>query len=382
MKVVIVGEFLRALPWSPSRWIADLTRGLAGRGHAVTLCVDGLEDPRERRLPAEILLRRPTRTVRNRQPIRFQRWARSRLAELARAGRADATLSLTRLCEAGLWAPIGPPSRREFGALIRARSIATVGMETLQQPWLPAAVLAERSARRAFERDPHARRGILGSATEPDGRTLALGYASDLTPLPDEHADAARSRVRRMLSIPERAPLLVVAATHLTRRGLGECLAGVAALSDEPFVVLLGRDTHSIHQVVLGAGLGSRARLVGVTRALPELFAAAEVLVQPGAVIPRDSTARLTCDALRCGLPIVAAARAPGGELIAPNGSPPRGLVVDDPSPGGWSSALSRALDPDWNRAAREAAGSIAPCLSLGALVERVEAALESLADR
>jgi len=115
MKITVLTEYVRAMPWSMGAWAADIARALASRGHDARVACDGAEDPSVfGAVPA--LIRRPERTVRGGDPLGFQAWARERGTD-----GAEAVVSLTPLAPGDVWAPLGDSTIEQLAPTLRDR---------------------------------------------------------------------------------------------------------------------------------------------------------------------------------------------------------------------------------------------------------------------
>lgn len=401
MRVLLIAEYVRRLPWSPSLWAQDLARGLTGRRLDVDVLLDGCDDPSPilalppaadrtdgPRGAITLTRRRPLRLPRQRHPLRFQRWA----IEQARRRAHDVSLSLTPLVPADLWAPIGPPSAAEFAALIRARPPATVAMESAQNPWILAALVGERRARAlAARRDPPPRRATIGTP-RADDRTVDLGFASRLDPLEPAEHHRARARVRSLLGLDGNRVVLVLSAVHRGRPGLNEMLTALARVGSDaraaraspPALIVAGRDTHSLERLYRAVGASELVHPVGTTASMREILCAADLAVAPFAARHREATGRFVADALRLGVPVIADRDAPGAGLVRPTtfGTGPLGAIVHERTPGAWARAIADASDVTWRRDACEAARAVSDTLSMEGLLDRLTEALRRAARR
>jgi glycosyltransferase involved in cell wall biosynthesis len=129
-----------------------------------------------------------------------------------------------------------------------------------------------------------------------------------------------RDRARRSLGLDADAEVILSVGRHEFQKD-HECLvAALARLRDRERLVALiagrtGNATGSIERAVAAAGLSDRVRLLGHRDDIPDLLAAADVLVStsrfegmPGAII----------EAMALGLPIVASRIAPVLEVVEP----------------------------------------------------------------
>lgn len=327
MRIELIIEYARELPWSPSRWGVDICGGLAERGHDVTVLCDGADDPEEFREvgASELVVRRPLRTVRGRDPRGFARWIEAR-------PRTGLRLSLSRLVAGDVWLPIGPPARVDARKLVSRRNPASIAMDVLHEPWIPAAVLQERRA--AAERE--------SSITLEIG-DARIGFASRLD---GTASGEMRRRVRERLGIGPDQFVLVASAVHLEREGtrsMVEGLARRARAGDRLVALFAGRDAWSASRVGVETESADLVRPVGSTTQMGALFAACDAAVAPGDG-EIGATGRFVADAVRMGRPVLCGSGAPGAALV----TGARGIVVSEGTAEAWERAFehARALGP------------------------------------
>jgi len=389
MRIALIAEYVRTLPWSPTRWTVEIARGLAAQGHAVEVLLDGCDDPSEFKHPdigasgtISVVVRRPLRIARQRAPLSFQRWATTRLAALSH----DTSLSLTRLVPGSVWVPIGPPSAAEFVSMIRARSPASIGFEIAQNPWVLASMLAERRAP-GLARSSGMRPILARLGADDDGSCELLGTGSSMPVATVEQRRTLRAAVRQVLEIPDHTLVIAASVMHPGRPGLGAMLDGLARASRrsqipdaDPGLVLIAacRSTHSLARLATRSGAEALVRTIGTSSSVRAMLAASDLATSAQTSHPGHATGRFLADALRMGVPVLAHRRAPGASLILPTafGTPALGIVVDDHNPEHWADAIAHASDPVWRREASRAARDAGRALSTEAVVQRVERAL------
>jgi len=372
MRVLVLIERVRRMPWHHSRWAVQIARGLAGRGHSVTLACDGISDPEETGR-VRLVVRRPPSSLLKRQPLRFAAWARG----LVNGGGHDASLSLTPLADADVWAPVGPPEHDEAARLVRA-NVVSAALNGLTRPWIPAGVIAASDAqRRARVTQPIVAR--IGRVRPAPGET-ALGCAATLDPT--EHLDALRRRARAILGIAGEVLVIAMAITHHERPGLGELIPalGPALRGSGAELLVVTTGPRTMHERLRRTGV--RVHVLGTTTRPAIFLAASDVVVVPQTAGP-GATGRLVADAVRAGRPVLCARGASGDGLIdspAPDSPAPGRIVV--PIARGWLGALPLALDPAWRREAALGARRLGPTLTLDRMLDRLEPVLEEAALR
>lgn len=395
--VLIFAEYLRSMAWSTTAWIPAIALELAARGHDVHVFCDGIEDPAIFSIaPGHLRVhtRRPMRKLRASDPLGFARWC----GESLDAHPGSRSISFTRYFPGDLWIPLGRPIMQAIFHAMRAHRPATAAMEILHRPWAPKALLAEHAAQSRADRT-HARLGDFRSPSaspsapststgpqEPAWLTpLALGFASTITPSSPEHVESLRSRVRKLLSIPESALVVGLSAVHHDRAGLRDFFEGAAAAiqshvppSPDLHILVMGRKTHTLHTLVSACGAAAQTHLIGGTQRADAFLAACDVAVSTPTRVDPSSTGRFIADALMMGLPVLTTHTAPGADLLkpGPEQSVSAGLILDFPTPDAWRRALRTAASPPWRAVAAARARALAPTLTIAALVDRLSSGL------
>lgn len=371
MKLLVVGEYIRRFPWSPSQWSVQVARALARRGHEVTLACDALEDPApllasidHPRGSLSLRTRRPDRTLRATHPFAFLRWALSRV----RSAGFDASFSLTPLAPAHVWLPIEPDASELISSTLRTHPPISAALELAYRPWLPGAILSERRADRAMKQLAGVRARI-GASTSRAGAQRGLGWASAWhIPGDQEHA-VLRAQARRSLSIPSHRRVVLVSATQNRRPGLELILDALAAATgDRPILLVMGRRAHEVARLAHTRGISDFTRFAGGTERADALFAAADIVAIPWSRAEPRATGRLLADALRRRRFVLASRSVSGSELL---GDPSLGLAIE-PTGDAWRDALAQV----WNLApplTRRDSPLLAE-LSMDALAARLEA--------
>ncbi len=386
LDILILAGYVRSLDWSESLWAPDLAHALAARGHRIEVAADGCDDPTLfRGLP--LTIHRPTRKHFGAEPFAFRRWALSIMS----ARPQSVCLSLTPMVCGDVWLPVGKRSSEMVGQLFSAHRPLAAAMELLHYPWLFHELLAEhRAARQA----PRRRVQPLTIGPHAEGSSLrSLGYAARAAPLTGKAREEARHRVREMLRIGPADLVLLLSGTHTRPHTAQNLLAALSMLSrsatasrtdeapavgDPPplrlRVLVTGRYPHTLDTLAHQAGCASLLVHAGTRAPIDELLAASDVAIAAfgDAGI---GTGRFACEAIRAGLPVIAAEDAPGSDL-ADSGTHKPGAVVREDSPEGWLAVLGKVLDQRWLDACRAAAASVGPDLTTERLVARLESYL------
>lgn len=369
MKLLVVGEYIRRFPWSPSQWSVQVARALARRGHDVTLACDAIEDPALAPIDhphgsLSLRTRRPDRTLRATRPFAFLRWALS----LVRSAGFDASFSLTPLAPAHVWLPIEPDASELISSTLRTHPPISAALELAYRPWLPGAILSERRAGRAMKQLAGVRARI-GASPSRAGARQGLGWASAWhIPGDQEHA-VLRAQARRALSIPSHRRVVLVSATQNRREGLQFVLDALAAATgDRPILLVMGRRAHEVATLAHARGISDSTRFAGGTERADALFAAADIVAIPWSRTEPRATGRLLADALRRRRFVLASSSVSGSELL---GDPSLGFAIE-PTRDAWRDALAQV----WNHApplTRRDSPLLAE-LSMDALAARLEA--------
>lgn len=389
MELLLIGEYIRRTPTAVSAWVPDLARGLAARGHTITLAIDGTDDPAIFD-GMRTLVHRPMRHHLGADPFSFRAWAaglRGRGGPIADAA-INAVLSLTPLVPGDVWLPLGPRAKDTVRALVRTLKPLSAAMELVHVPWLPANALAERLAMDEARRQ-NSRELTIGPVPTHAG-VVPLGYASRLEQ-PTAQAEAAiRARVREFLGINPHRPVIAASLLHAERGGMDAFFRGVSQVRQErthglPLVLVLGRAGASVERSARSAGCLEAVRFLGQTHLIADILTASDLAASPLSGDPRAATGRFIADALRIGKPVIAVRGSPGAELLsmsAPGTQLSPGWIVDKPDAGAWVLGLNTALSKEWLERRTPVARTIGAGLAMPALLDRLEQALREAAHR
>jgi glycosyltransferase involved in cell wall biosynthesis len=386
LNILILAGFVRSIDWSETLWAADLAHALAARGHKVEVAADGCDDPTLfAGLP--LIIHRPNRRHFGAEPFLFRYWARS----LLRARPDSVCLSLTPLICGDVWLPLGARANEIVTRILAERSPVSAAMEIVHHPWLLHELLAERRAAKDTPRrrvqpltiGPHAEKSSLRS----------LGYAARAQPLRGLERETARREVRAALGLNETDRAFLLSGTHAeeqTSANLLQALAmlervatpsRVAATLDAPLpsqprlrLLVTGRYPHMLHSLARDAHCAHAIVFAGTRVSIPRLLAASDLAIaafgQQGL-----GTGRFACEAIRAGVPLLAAQHAPGSDLVD-SGMHKPGEIIRDDTREGWLAAMGKILDDRWMSDARAAAASVGPDLTIARLTERLESYL------
>ncbi|MCW5755377.1 MAG: glycosyltransferase [Phycisphaeraceae bacterium] len=363
MNIAVIVEYVRDLPWAPSRWATDAAEGLRRRGHRVVMVCDGADDGA--RLAAgvdEAYVRRPARRVRDRRPLAFARWARRQLHAIE----VDATISCSSLVEGSIELWSGMSALGELGQIVRERSAASVFLELAHHRGLLSAVMGERRVRRRAK-----------------GEKVGAWGASRLEATDVD--DVLRNRVRGALGINVDERVFLIGATHRHRPGIREMLAGLGMFQrggGGGVAIVIGRETYSLS--AMAGSAGAQVRCLGAMRDMAAVLAAADVVVAAGDASGEGGTGRFVADALHVGRPVLCDAGASGAELLESvnsQGEAP-GAWVSKRTAGAWCEAFVELMEAGTYARAQRAAQRLRGTLSMDAWISRLEESLAARASR
>lgn len=335
---------------------------LARRGHDVTLVCesfDASDADADSVHPISVLARVQSCHRAGVNPSAFAAFARQHV----RAARASGTpsLSFSTLASASVWAPIPhlePIADTRFDDAVHEWML----LKGLRRRLLEARVrrnVAEVDRLLLFAPRTHRPRHAIAALND---RSVNIGFVSPLrVPTPVEAA-RLREQTRRLLNLDSSRRAILCSTDG---RSLGEIAPIMAAIAhlhrqrrpDAPTLVVLAHEPAGVSLAASRAGLSAIPGALCITRTTqqPEaLLAAADIIaiVHRAADAHQPGPARLLCDALRMGKPVIAARTSPGAQIIdaalrAADAPPAPGLLVSDNTPAAWYHALAEALSAD-----------------------------------
>lgn len=285
---------------------------------------------------------------------------------LARAARAlDAAIVHANSVRAGLIAALTPlPSRtrlvvhvrdalpptvpgRLVAALLARRAGAVVAISRFV-----AAAFAGQAPDPADGPAPHVHRAARGRRRPSTLRVIYNG----VDPARWDPARANGARVRRELGVPPEAPLLALVGQITPWKGQHDALAALpAVLARYPAAVLCLAGSPKftgptvrydnlayageLHRTVAALGLGSQVRFLGERDDVPDLLAAADLLVLPSWAEPFG---RVLIEAMAMARPVVATHAGGVPEVVEHGAS---GLLVPPREPAALAQAILALLD-------------------------------------
>ncbi len=381
-------RILHIAPYSPDAWayggiprvVSGMTRGLAARGHGVTLCATDAGDDRSRATrgvrDVDGVIWRLFANVSNRAAYHLQAFAPVGLRDYLAAHAHRFDIAHLHACH-------------NIPGVFAARALGRAGV-----PW----VLSPNGTAPIFERRQTLKRlfalltgdaAIAGAA-----RVLAVSEAEEIqlrrlgiaeerichVPNPVEataataSADVVRGRFREQLLIGN-APLVAFVGKITPRKHVDTLVAAFAKLdSRNAQLVIAGNDLGGLQAALdRAAALGIRPRvhtpglLSGTTRL--ELMADADVVVYPS----QDEVFGLVaCEALAQGTPVVVGSDSGCAEVVGAVGG---GVAVPPGDPDALAAAIANVLRANvfWKRRAVRAGRQVEALFGESAVASQLE---------
>lgn len=376
MRVLVFAERVHRDPWAQESACVSVCRGLARRGHEVTLACESCD----RAWDIKDLRVVPMRSYVSNRP-RYALGLPAHLRRVRRDTPHDATLSLTTRARGDVLLPMSQ-SPLSFLAHTRASAGAlAVGKSMVKEHSALIAAACEWFG-------SHAR----------SGSTMRLNPIpfSTLCPIREEERRARRDAIRRALAIPERRVVGVLWAGASPGGLLRGVLGGLASivrrdLDTAPCLGVLGRYPIALQRECARAGLvwggagllpaSLCARVLGTTSRMDDLLCAADFAVSPvappGGADGEGRCGRFLADALVRGLGVLVRRGAPGSATIKRDEHLRKAVfMVEDDRVSSWSAAISRACDRDWRERAGASALHAGASMGIEPVLERLESAL------
>ena len=154
-----------------------------------------------------------------------------------------------------------------------------------------------------------------------------------------------RSPIRRDLSIPEDARVVLFLGNGFKRKGLDTLLHALAnASSTDLFGLVVGTDARlsAYRDLVTRLGISDRVRFAGQQSATHEYYAAADIFVLPSI---QEAFGNVVLEAMATGLPVIASSCAGAAEVLPESAKP--FLLADPLDADAMAEAIERALAPN-----------------------------------
>jgi len=387
MHIAIIIERFDPDAGGNERSAAQMAEQLVARGHAVTIltgsarpgfAIDGVTINAMASRKSSSALRL----------WRFARWAQRQLAQ----GDCDVSLSVTMAVPADVLQPRGGTVRE---TLVRNIAMRRPGAAQLAKR-LGIALDPKQRLLLALERrtlaDPRVKTVIALSRYVidqlgvhygfPEDRVELIPNASVMPAVDAQQMERWRDALRGSWSIEDDATAFLFAATNPRLKGFATLMHATAALRKRglPVVLLLAGEFGFGHQQwIAELGLRDAVRIIGPTRSMPQLYAAADVTVLPSYY---DPSSKVVIESLMMGRPAISTAFNGASDFIVPDDDTARGRVIPDP---GDADALAGAMadlcDPaERGKCAAAIGDGLAAELSMARHVDRLEAVLAAAA--
>ncbi|MGB2717612.1 MAG: glycosyltransferase [Vicinamibacterales bacterium] len=364
------------------RLATTMTRGLAARGHRVTVCTTDVCDSRSRlsvtttRSAIDV---RMFRNVSNRLAYNYQFFTPVGLNRFLRAHARTFDVAHLHAC-------------RNLPGEIAARALKTSSVPYLVSPNGTAPAIERRLiAKQMFDlvagqQMLQGAARILATSNAERNQLLALGLPAEkirVLPNPIDESEYQHrfeeDRFRRTYGLGSQ-PIVLFLGKLTPRKGVDVLLRAFHSIAGPPQLVIAGNDMGAgarVHQLIAELNLDHRVTRTGLLQGAERLdaLAAATVVVYPS----RDEVFGLVAvEALMCGSPVVVCNDSGCGEIIAEVGG---GLRVPYGDAVQLAAAIRSVLDsPDpWRVRAqaasglvRERFGSTHVCAQLEALYQEV----------
>jgi len=321
--------------------------------------------------------------------VRFAWWVER---ELGRAG-ADVSIAMTTAASADV---VQPRGGTVIETMARNRAMRKGawrrGVKRLTQWLLPkqrALVWAERRTLRhgRLRRLVAVSAYVAWQASEHYGLTgesvVTIPNAAVMPTMSEEETGRLRGRMRSAWGVDEGAVVFVFAAVNPRLKGLGTLVEAMRLMKGRGLagwsVWLAGSSGYGVYDGLRKAGVADRAVVVGATREMAALYAAADVVVLPTYY---DPSSKVVIEGLMMGRPAITTRFNGAADFVTPDrAAGDRGIVIDDPGDAeALAEAMSAMLDGEKRRGFAEAIGAgLAEELSMARHVDRLEAVLTAV---
>ncbi|HUR34412.1 MAG TPA: glycosyltransferase family 4 protein [Vicinamibacterales bacterium] len=366
---------LHIAPYGPETWayggiprvVDGLTRGLARRGHRVTICTTDAHDAKSRLRPAARghsrwsphastsasgVEQRVFPNVSNLAAYHFQAFAPIGLQAFLGAHAQSFDLAHLHACH-------------NLPGAVAARALAAAGVPWVVSPNGTAPFLERRIvAKRLFDRLAGARvlagaSLVLAVSAAEEAQLQACGIpVSGIRRLPNPVAlpvdePLPRGRYRKLLGIGE-APMVAFVGKITPRKQLGTLVEAFARLPPDARLVLGGNDLGGLREALARAealGVRHRTHVTGLLQGAARLHLMTDADVV--AYVSRDEVFGLVaCESLLAGTPVVVGNDSGCAEVIGAAGG---GIVAAPGDARALAAAIGRVLASpgEWRRAAR-----------------------------
>jgi len=382
LRIAIVCDRYDPRGGGAERHVAEVSRALVQRGHAVTVFPGSTSAAAEDE-PARIEPFAADRIKTAGQLGAFRRWANERLQRAD----IDVSLSLNTTAPAAVVQPRGgtvretrrqnraaEPSRirRALGCIGEAlnpkrRALLTFEGRTMADPRVRCFVALSGYVVEQFERH---------YGVEP-ARIRLIPNAVNTAVLEGAERAERRAAMRRKLDLADDRPAYLFSAYNPKLKGAFALLEAWATLSrthEGAVLMMTGRVTRRLHRRAERLGVVGSIRWIGATQRMADYYCAADVLVHPTYY---DPSSRVVIEALRHGVPAITTRFNGAADLLLGPGNMWRGRVVAQPGEvDALADAMAELADPDARAACRRAMTGIEDELDFDRYVDQIEALL------
>lgn len=385
MRLAVVIESFNPAAGGNERSTQQIMQELVKRGHDVTLitgCCTAENEPAGVRTLA--LSRQKSSSVF--RLMRFAKWARRQLRE----GRFDASLSMTMAVPASVVQPRGGTIRETLarnvamrgGGWASRKKAVEIALDPKQRLLLALEkrTLADPAVHRVAALSRYVVEQLERHYSFPAARTAVIPNAAVMPAADAAQRAAWRDTVRHTFNVPDDAVLYLFAAQNPKLKGYPTLLGALSLLRDRgvhAVALLAGGFTGPVEPGAEARGVGDRVRVVGSTKEMARLFAAADVTVLPSWY---DPSSKVVLESLMMNTPAISTTYNGASDHLIPDAAtdnPPRGCVINDPAdPVKLADAMEKLADLGFRNACGAACEGLADQLSMARHVDRLEQVL------
>lgn len=386
LRLAVVIESFNPAAGGNERSTQQIVRELVKRGHDVTLitgCCAAVNEPEGVNTLA--MSRKKSSSVF--RLMRFAKWAGQQLRE----ERFDASLSMTMAAAASVVQPRGGTIRETLarnaamrgGGFKSTKKKIELALDPKQRLLLALEkrTLADPAVYRVAALSRYVVEQLEAHYAFSEARTVVIPNAAVMPDVDDAQRLAWRTAIRESFHVPDDAVLYLFAAQNPNLKGYPTLLGALEVLRDRgvnAVALLAGGFDYPENQAAEARGLRDRVRVVGPTREMPKLFAAADVTVLPSWY---DPSSKVVLESLMMGTPAISTTFNGASDHLKPADGPPRGCVIDDPGdPRKLADAMAQLAEPGFRAACSAACAGLADQLSMARHVDRLEQVLAEAA--